>query len=77
MENLTFYEPSACQLSKFHHINSWSEEDWELRCISYDDCSICPIAIHQWLLSTVAHHCTYGMNEEKFRLIMMDADCEY
>ena len=42
-ENLTFYEPDEHQLSKFHRINSLSYDDWELRCVSCNDCSICPI----------------------------------
>ena len=76
-ENLTFYEPTAEQLSKFAEINAMPHEDWEKRCIYYDDCSICPIAIHQYLLSTTKHRCTYGMSEMEFQLIMSCADCDY
>ena len=76
-ENLIFYEPSERQLDKFHRINSLSEEDWGLRCVSCDDCSICHMAIHQYLLSITKHTCTYGISEEKFRLLMSDADCDY
>ena len=76
-ENLTFYEPDEYQLAKFHRINSLSEDDWELRCVSWSDCSICPMAIHQYLLSTTTHHCTYGISEKEFRTLMSSADCEY
>lgn len=76
-ENLAFYEPDEAQFAKFHYINSLSDEDWELRCVSYNDCSICPMAIHQWLLSTETHHCTYGISEKEFRALMSSADCSY
>ena len=76
-ENLTFYEPDEYQLAKFHRINSLSEDDWELRCVTCNDCSICSMAIHQWLLSTTTHHCTYGISEKEFYTLMSSADCEY
>ena len=76
-ENLTFYEPDDAQLAKFRRINALSDEDWELRCIPYNDCSICPMAIHQWLLSTETHHCTYGISEKEFKILMSSADCYY
>ena len=76
-ENLTFYEPSEYQLDKFYRINSLSDEDWELRCVSCDDCSICHMAIHQYLLSTEKHTCTHGISEKEFRILMSSADCSY
>ena len=76
-ENLTFYEPTEAQLDKFHRINALSDKDWELRCVACDNCSICDMAIHQWLFSTVTHHCTRSITEEKFRILMSSADCEY
>lgn len=76
-ENLTFYEPSESQLDKFHRINSLSDKDWELQCVSCDDCSICHMAIHQWLLSREVHRCTRGLSEERFRVLMSSADCAY
>lgn len=76
-ENLTFYEPTEEQLAKFRQINAMSERHKTLQCVYYDDCSICPFAIHKWLLSTEAHHCTCGISEEEFRTLMSDADCEY
>ena len=76
-ENLVFYEPSEHQLMKFYRINSLSDEDWELRCVSCDDCSICHMAIHQYLLSTTKHTCTYGISDKDFRLLMSSADCSY
>ena len=76
-ENLTYYEPTEEQLAKFHYLNSMSEVEFGSRCEYWNDCSICPIAIHQWLISTEKHTCTYGITEEKFRILMADADCEY
>lgn len=76
-ENITYYEPTEHQLAKFHHINSISYEDWQLHCVSCGDCSICHMAIHQYLISTEKHHCTYGISENKFRILMSSADCAY
>ena len=76
-ENLTFYEPDEQQLAKFHEINAMSESAWERRCVYYNNCSICPMAIHQHLLSTTKHRCTHGLSEMEFRLFMSDADCDY
>ena len=76
-ENLIFYEPTAAQLDKFNRINALSEKDWELRCVSCDDCSICNMAIHQYLLSRTKNICTYGLSEMEFRLLMTSADCDY
>ena len=76
-ENLTLHEPDDYQLFKFHRINTLSQDDWELRCVSCNDCSICDMAIHQWLLSTEVHHCTYGISEKEFRALMSSADCSY
>lgn len=74
-ENLIFYEPTEAQLQKFRDINA--SPNWPEQCVYYDDCTVCPMAIHQYLLSTTKHICTYGISEEKFRLLMSDADCEY
>lgn len=76
-ENLTIHEPEWYHLEKFHDINSMPDRIWEQHCVHYDDCSICPMAIHQYLLSTMKHTCTRGISEEKFRALMSDADCEY
>ena len=76
-ENLIFYEPDEYQLAKFHRINNLREDVWELRCVFCDDCSICDMAIHQHLLSTTTHHCTYGISEKEFRTLMSSADCSY
>lgn len=76
-ENLTYYEPTEEQLEKFHRVNEAPEWIHDAACVNYNDCASCPIAIHQWLISTEIHHCTYGMTEEKFRTIMFDADCSY
>lgn len=76
-ENFTFYEPNEQQLHKFHQINARNEEEHYQRCLYYDDCSICPMAIHQQLYTTTRHTCTYGMSEKEFRKCMTDADCYY
>lgn len=76
-ENLNFYEPTEAQLEKFRRINETPEWVHSVICANYNNCAECNAAIHQWLISTTKHTCTYGMDEEKFRLIMMDADCEY
>ena len=76
-ENLTMHEPTEQQLAKFNEINALSEASFERRCADYNNCSICPIAIHQYLVSTTKHRCTYGLSEMEFRLLMSSADCDY
>jgi len=76
-ENLTFYEPTKEQLAKFRRINETPEWMHDAACANCNDCSICHAAIHQYLLSTTKHTCTYGISEEKFRLLMSNADCDY
>ena len=76
-ENLTFYEPTEEQLAKFYRINETPEWMYNIACTNCDDCSQCHAAIHKHLLSTTKHTCTYGISEEKFRILMSDADCEY
>ena len=76
-ENLTYYEPTEAQLTKFRHIKEAPEWLLNAACVGCNDCSICPMAIHKWLISTEKHICTRGVTEEKFRILMSDADCEY
>lgn len=76
-ENFYFYEPTKAQIEKFRRINETPEWIHNAICTNCNDCSECNAAIHQWLISTTKNTCTYGMTEEKFRLIMADADCEY
>lgn len=76
-ENLIFYEPTEAQLTKFHRINETPEWIHNSVCVNYNDCSQCHAAIHQQLLSTTTHHCTYGISEEEFRILMSSADCIY
>lgn len=76
-ENLKFHEPDEHQLEKFNEVNAMTDSVWERRCAYYNDCSICPMAIHQYLLSTTKHRCTRGLSEMEFRLFMTSADCEY
>ena len=76
-ENLNMHEPTSFQMIKYYEINSMPEEMHEAKCVYYDNCSICPMAIHQFLLSTTKHHCVYGMSEDKFLSVMSDADCAF
>lgn len=77
MENLKFYVPDSGQYEKFNRINSMSDEQWEIKCVFCNDCSICDMAIHQYLLSTEKHICVYGLSKERFENIMCDADCSF
>ena len=63
------------QMRWFNYINAQSEENHDKQCIYYDDCSICPMAIHQFLLTTTKHTCVRDMSEKEFRIRMVDADC--
>ena len=76
-ENLTFYEPTESQLTKFRRINETPEWMHNTVCTNCNDCSQCHAAIHQYLLSTTSHRCTYGISEEEFLVLMSSADCEY
>lgn len=76
-ENLNFYEPSESQLAKFQRINATPNEICEVECASCNDCSVCTMAVHTFLLSTTKHTCTRGISETKFRSLMSSADCEY
>lgn len=69
-----FNEPTAEQITKFYETNSMDEPVFNRRCASYNNCALCPMAIHQ---SVTKNHCTYGMSEMEFRLLMSSADCEY
>lgn len=69
-EDLEHWEVDEGDLEKFRKINALSDEEQERRCAFYDDCSICPMAIHKILLSTTKHICVQGMTEEKFRIEM-------
>ena len=76
-ENLIFYEPTEEQLAKFHRINETPEWIHNIACTNCNNCAECRAAIHQYLLSTTIHHCTYDITEDKFRILMSSADCEY
>lgn len=76
-ENLILYEPTETQLAKFHRINETPEWIHNTICANCNDCSECNAAIHKRFLSTTKHICTYGITEDKFRILMADADCEY
>lgn len=77
-ENLDHFEPTEYQYRKFEEINKLSDEEWEERCVMlYDDCSICPMAIHQYLITTDKHTCVYGITKEKFEALLDNADCSF
>lgn len=76
-ENLTHYEPDEKDWEKFREINSLSEEEQDRKCLFYNDCSICPMAIHQVLLTTTKHTCVQGMSEKKFKTAMDNADVSF
>lgn len=67
-------KPTEQQLSKFIEVNALSEETFNRRCASYNNCAICPMAIH---LSFTKSRCTYGLSEMEFQLLMMSSDCDY
>lgn len=77
LENLTFHEADTRQYEKFDEINSMSDEQWTLKCVSCNDCSICDMAIHQHLISTDKHICVYGMSRKAFETVMSNADCDF
>jgi len=76
-ENLTHYEPDEKDWEKFRRISSLSEEEQDEKCLFYNDCSICPMAIHQALLSTTKHTCVQGMTKEQFKIAMDNADVSF
>lgn len=76
-ENLTHYKPDDKDWEKFKRISSLSEEEQDKQCLRYNDCSICPLAIHQVLLSTTKHTCVQGMTEEQFKIAMDNADVSF
>lgn len=76
-ENLTHYTPDSGQYEKFDKINNLPEEVWERRCCLTNDCSICDMAIHQFLLSTTKHICVYGMTRKDFENRMDNADVDF
>ena len=76
-ENLVHYEPTEEQWAKFEDINNQSDEQQERICFQYQDCSICPCAIHQYLLSTTKNTCVQGMTREQFEVAMDNADCDF
>ena len=76
-ENLFHYQPSDEEYEKFERINSMTDEQWEHECTSTNDCSICRMAIHQYLTFTTKHTCVYGMTRERFESAMDNADCSF
>lgn len=76
-ENLEHFEPDECQYEKFKRINAMSDEQWELACVNCNDCSICDMAIHQFLISTTRHVCVRDMSEKEFEIAMDNADCSF
>ncbi len=76
-ENLEHYKPTQSQYEKFERINAKTEKKQDEDCIYYNDCSICPYAIHQHLYSTVKNTCVQGMTKRQFEIAMDNADCEF
>ena len=76
-ENLEHFTPDTRQYEKFEEINSLPEEVWEERCCRVDDCSICHMALHHFLLSTTVHNCVYGMTKKEFEKRMDNADVDF
>lgn len=67
-------KPTEQQLAKFAEINAMSDPAFDRRCASYNNCALCPMAIHQ---SVTKSRCTYGMSEMEFQLLMSSAECDY
>ena len=61
-------------LQKFNEVNDLAEEVFERRCLEYNNCAICPMALHVGLSH---NRCTYGMSEMEFQLIVSHNDCDY
>lgn len=76
-ENLTHYTPDTSQYYKFNEICEMDYDKWCLECAGVDVCSICRMAIHQYLLSIEKHTCVYGMTKEQFEAAMDNADCDF
>lgn len=76
-ENLTHREPIQSQYEKFERINAKTEKEKDEDCLYYNDCSICPYAIHQDLYSTTKHTCVQGMTRHQFEVAMDNADCYF
>lgn len=76
-ENLNHYEPTTRQYEKLNSINEMSEECWTENCCLVNDCSICDMAIHQFLLSTTKHVCVRGMTKEQLEVALDNADCDF
>jgi hypothetical protein len=76
-ENLIHYKPTKEQYAKFDRINSKTDEEQDKECLYFNDCSICPFAIHQYLYSTTKHTCVQGMSKRQFEIAMDNADCEF
>ena len=60
--------------NKFNEINAMSEDVFDSRCAEYNNCSICPMALH---VGISHNRCTYGMSAMEFQLITMYNDCDY
>ena len=76
-ENLNYYTPTEGQYQKFERINAKSDKEQDEDCLYFNDCSICPYAIHQDLYSTTKHTCVQGMSKEQFERAMNNADCYF
>ena len=64
----------AQYVKKFKEINELSEEVFDRRCAEYNNCSMCPMALH---IGMAHNRCTYGMSEMEFQLILLHNACDY
>lgn len=76
-ENLIHRKPTEVQYMKFEHISAKTEDEKDSDCRYYNDCSICPYAIHQELYSTIKHTCVQDMTRRQFEIAMDNADCYF
>ncbi len=76
-ENLEHFEPTEHQYEKFDSINNLTDEEWELRCVCTNDCSICDMAVHQHIMTTDKHTCVFGISREDFEALLDNADCSF
>lgn len=76
-ENLIHRKPTEAQYLKFERISAKTEDEKDRDCWYYNDCSICPYAIHQELYSTIKHTCVQDMTRRQFEIAMDNANCDF
>lgn len=48
----------------------YNKNDLENICIKYNDCKICPLALHKDLLSTIKTICSQNLSKEKIEYLI-------